>query len=73
MVYQPDPIASMLVDPNGGQGWAVGGFVESEQHGGLLDTADIARYRDASAPPGLSAVPVKATKCAHCTSELRTA
>jgi hypothetical protein len=58
MVYQPDPIAAMLVDPSGGQGWAVGGFVEAEQHGGLLDTADIARYRDASAPPGLSAVPV---------------
>ena len=50
-VYQPDPVAAMLVDPGGGQGWAVGGFVDGE-NGGALDTAEIARYRDASPPPG---------------------
>jgi hypothetical protein len=57
-VYEPDPISGMLVDPNGSQGWAVGGFVEAGRNGGLLDTADIARYRDATPAPGVSPVAI---------------
>ncbi len=58
-VYQPDPIAAVLVDPTGGQGWAVGGFVDNE-HGGVLDTADIARYpADGVAPTGVGTSAVK--------------
>ncbi len=41
-VYQPDPVASVLVDPSGGQGWAVGGLVNNSFP--LLDTADVFRY-----------------------------
>lgn len=51
--FQPDPISSVLIDPSGTQGWAVGGFVESE-HEGVLDTADIERYpADGVTPPGI--------------------
>ncbi len=41
MVYQPDPVSAVLIDPTGSQGWAVGGFVEGHEQ---LDTADIERY-----------------------------
>lgn len=43
----PDPVSALLVDPTGGQGWAVGGIVNNAN--GLLDTADIWRYPDAEA------------------------
>lgn len=55
-VYQPDPVAAVLTDPTGSQGWAIGGFVEppGESHGGVLDTADVDRYpADGTAPPGV--------------------
>jgi hypothetical protein len=49
--YQPDPVATVLVDPSGVQGWAVGGFVDHEHE--ELDTADIDRYpADGVTPPG---------------------
>jgi hypothetical protein len=49
--YQPDPVASVLIDPTGTQGWAAGGLVNNEDQ--LLDTADIFRYpADGSAPVG---------------------
>jgi hypothetical protein len=59
-VYQPDPISAVLVDPEGGsQGWAVGGFVEPEEHGGVLDTADVDRYpAEGSPPPGAGSSPI---------------
>jgi hypothetical protein len=59
--YQPDPIAAVLVDPTGSQGWAVGGLVDNEY--ALLDTADVYRYpADGTAPvgAGASTVPTKA-------------
>jgi hypothetical protein len=57
-VYEPDPISTVLIDPSGAQGWAVGGFVDNE-HGGVLDTADIERYpADGVAPTGLGTAPV---------------
>lgn len=62
-VYEPDPIASVLIDPSGSHGWAIGGFVEPESHGGVLDTSDIERYpSDGSAPvgEGASAMSVQA-------------
>jgi hypothetical protein len=62
-VFQPDPIAAVLIDPTGAQGWAIGGFVEpaGEEHGGVLDTADVDRYpADGVAPPGIGASPVSA-------------
>ncbi len=55
-VYQPDPVAAVLTDPTGAQGWAIGGFVEpaGESHGGVLDTADVDRYpAEGVAPPGV--------------------
>jgi hypothetical protein len=61
-VYQPDPISAVLVNPEGGsQGWAVGGFVEPEAHGGVLDTADVDRYpAEGGAPPGIGVSPIRA-------------
>lgn len=57
-VYQPDPIAAVLIDPSGGQGWAVGGFVDNE-HSGVLDTADIERYPADGVPPtGVGTTPI---------------
>ncbi len=61
-VFQPDPIAAVAVDPTGAQGWAVGGFVDNVNRGGVLDTADIERYpADGVTPTGLStsAIPLK--------------
>ncbi len=56
--YQPDPVASLLIDPTGTQGWAAGGLVDENP---LLDTADIYRYpADGSAPPGEASAPVLA-------------
>lgn len=52
MPYQPDPVAAVLIDPSGTQGWAVGGFIEGEHED--LDTADIDRYpADGVTPPGV--------------------
>ncbi len=61
--YQPDPVSAVLTDASGTQGWAVGGFVETE-HEGVLDTADIERYpADGVTPPGIgsSTIPTDAT------------
>jgi hypothetical protein len=61
-VFQPDPISAVLVNPEGGsQGWAVGGFVEPEAHGGVLDTADVDRYpAEGGKPPGVGPSPIHA-------------
>jgi hypothetical protein len=40
-VYEPDPVGAVMVSPSGGEGWAVGGFVESDA---ALDTSDVERY-----------------------------
>ncbi|HEX5851652.1 MAG TPA: hypothetical protein VFY36_01040 [Solirubrobacteraceae bacterium] len=54
-VFQPDPVAAVLVDPTGAQGWAVGGFVDNVNKGGVLDTADIERYpADGVTPTGIA-------------------
>ena len=58
-VYQPDPVAAVLIDPTGTQGWAVGGFLNRSE--ALLETADIERYpADGVTPTGLAASPVSA-------------
>ncbi len=58
-VYQPDPIAAVAVDPSGAQGWAVGGFVDNVNKGGVLDTADIERYpADGVTPTGAGTAPI---------------
>jgi hypothetical protein len=58
-VYQPDPVAAVLVGPTGAQGWAVGGFVDSVNSGGVLDTADIERYpADGAVPTGVGSAPI---------------
>ncbi|MGC2375170.1 MAG: hypothetical protein WA484_14975, partial [Solirubrobacteraceae bacterium] len=58
-VYQPDPISAVSIDPTGAHGWAVGGFVDNEHPGGVLDTADIERYpADGVQPPGIGTAPV---------------
>jgi hypothetical protein len=57
--YQPDPVAAVLTDPTGEQGWAVGGVLDPEDKG-ALDTADIARYpAEATPPPGVESAPVQ--------------
>ena len=49
--YMPDPIAAVLVDPTGSQGWAVGGFINERER---LETADIERYpAEGSKPTGV--------------------
>lgn len=59
MVYKPDPISAVLIDPAGSEGWAVGGFVDTENSNGALDTADVERYpADGAIPPGIAAAPV---------------
>jgi hypothetical protein len=59
MVYQPDPISAVLTDPTGSQGWAVGGFVDTQDTDGALDTADVERYpADGVAPPGVGSAQV---------------
>ena len=55
--YQPDPVAAVLVDPTGSQGWAVGGVVNGTRP--LLDTADVWGYpADGLAPVGIGSAPV---------------
>jgi photosystem II stability/assembly factor-like uncharacterized protein len=58
-VYQPDPVAEVLVDPTGSQGWAVGGIADSER-GGQLDTADVWRYpgEQGTPPVGAGSAPI---------------
>jgi hypothetical protein len=56
--YQPDPVAAVLVDPTGTQGWAVGGIVEGSSQRTTLDTADVDRYPDPTAPAGSAPAPL---------------
>lgn len=63
LVYRPDPISAVLVNPAGTEGWAVGGFVDTANSSGALDTADVERYPADGATPigaGTSTVPVEA-------------
>jgi len=58
--YRPDPVAAVLIDPTGSQGWAVGGFIDPT-NGDVLDTADIDRYpAEGGTPPGVGSAPVAA-------------
>jgi hypothetical protein len=62
MVYKPDPISAVLINATGGEGWAVGGFVDTIDRNGALDTADVERYpADGVAPvgTGTSAIPTE--------------
>jgi hypothetical protein len=55
--YEPDPIAAVLVDSVGSQGWAVGGLVDNRY--APLDTADVDRYpADGTAPVGVGSATV---------------
>jgi hypothetical protein len=57
--YRPDPVAAVLVDSTGSQGWAVGGVAESLPQRKLLDTADVYRYpADGTAPVGVGSAPI---------------
>jgi hypothetical protein len=59
MAYKPDPISAVLINPTGTEGWAVGGFVDTEDSNGALDTADVERYpADGVPPPGVTTAPV---------------
>jgi hypothetical protein len=59
-VYRPDPVAAVMVDPTGSQGWAVGGVVDEEN--AQMDTADVWRYpaEDGATPPGEGSAPIPA-------------
>jgi hypothetical protein len=65
-VVQPEPIAAVLIDPAGEQGWAVGGVVDPTDPTGAHDTAEVARYpaEPSVTPPGVgtSELPVPANE-----------
>jgi hypothetical protein len=60
-VYEPDPVAAVIVNADGSQGWAVGGIVNNEKE--AMDTSDVWRYpaEPGSAPPGVGAAPIATT------------
>jgi len=59
-VYEPDPVAALLVNSSGALGWAVGGIVDDENE--QMDTADVWRYpADGVQPTGLASAPVPST------------
>jgi hypothetical protein len=49
----PDPMLALLIDPEGGQGWAVGGETGTSVRfqGSAIQTAGVLRYGPAAAPP----------------------
>jgi hypothetical protein len=57
-VYRPDPVAAVMVDPTGSQGWAVGGIVVGEGENLQMDTADVWRY-PSEGPAPVETAPVK--------------
>jgi hypothetical protein len=55
LAYKPDPISAVAINPMGSEGWAVGGFVDTADGNGALDTADVERYpADGVTPPGVT-------------------
>lgn len=61
MAYQPDPISAVLINEAGSEGWAVGGFVDTRDPNGALDTAEVARYPAEAGPPvGAGTAPIAA-------------
>jgi hypothetical protein len=59
LAYKPDPISAVVINPAGSEGWAVGGFVDTADSNGALDTADVERYpADGVTPPGVTFAPV---------------
>ncbi|MGV1048311.1 MAG: hypothetical protein ACOYD4_07295 [Solirubrobacterales bacterium] len=50
---RPDPVLALLVSPDGGQGWAVGGETGTfvKYRGNSVQTAGVLRYGAAAAPP----------------------
>jgi hypothetical protein len=64
-VYQPDPVAAVMVNSSGEQGWAVGGIAESENP--QMDTSDVWRYpADGVAPDGVGTAAI-ATEASNAT------
>jgi hypothetical protein len=59
-VYQPDPVAAVLLNATGTEGWAVGGIADNEPGGGQMDTSDVWRYPAASGetPSGAGSAPI---------------
>ena len=56
-VYQPDPVAAVMVNSTGTQGWAVGGITDTTN--AQLDTADVWRYpADGTTPTGVGTSPI---------------
>lgn len=51
---RPDPMLALLVGPDGGQGWAVGGETGTSVSflGSAIQTAGVIRYGPAATPPG---------------------
>lgn len=60
-VYEPDPVAAVLVSESGSEGWAVGGVAAEHT---ALDTSDVWRYpANGEAPPGVAqaSIPVSSS------------
>jgi hypothetical protein len=67
--YRLDPILAAVVSPSGGEGWAVGGEVNSNER---LETGDLERYPNEGATPlGEGAAPVPAEVPAHGSGEAK--
>ncbi len=61
--YRPDPVLAVLVSPDGGAGWAVGGQVNTDEK---LETGDLERYpNDGTTPLGEGTAPVAPEVPAH--------
>ncbi|MGO9247068.1 MAG: hypothetical protein ACLP7W_00530 [Solirubrobacteraceae bacterium] len=61
--YRLDPILAVLVSPDGGEGWAVGGQVNTDEK---LETGDLERYPNEGATPlGEGTAPVAPEVPAH--------
>jgi hypothetical protein len=59
-VYQPDPVAAVLLNSTGTQGWAVGGIADNDSGGGQMNTADVWRYPagGGETPLGVGSAPI---------------
>jgi hypothetical protein len=59
-VYQPDPVAAVLIDGTDSHGWAVGGIADGENV--EMDTSDVWRYpTDGTPPVGTSTAPISSS------------
>ncbi len=59
-VYQPDPVAAVLLNATGTEGWAVGGIAANGSGAEQMDTSDVWRYpaEGGETPSGAGSAPI---------------